>query len=178
MAPYLLTPARLSDAKRLAAMSQQWVESGLRPSWGPTRIAWHIRDAESVVLTARVCGVPEGFAIMRYADETAHLNLLAVSPAYRRRGIGRALILWLEETALTAGTFAVSLELRAGNALARAFYAALGYQESTEVAGYYQGVESAVRMTRDVRTPHQSAAPGSPPGPPEGRVRPPDADRA
>ena len=176
MASYLLTPARLSDAKRLAAMSQQWVEAGLRPSWGPLRIAWHIRDAESIVLTARVCGAAEGFAIMRYAEETAHLNLLAVSPAYRRRGMGRALIGWLEETALTAGTFAVSLELRAGNTGARAFYAALGYQESAEVAGYYQGLESAVRMRRDVRTQHQ--APGAPRAAPDGRIRPPRADRS
>jgi [ribosomal protein S18]-alanine N-acetyltransferase len=160
MAPYLLTPARLSDAKRLAAMSQQWVEAGLKPSWGPTRIAWHIRDAASVVLTARVGAAPEGFAIMRYADESAHLNLLAITPAYRRRGMGRALVSWLEETALTAGAFAVSLELRAGNLSARAFYAALGYQEGAEIPGYYQGQESAVRMTRDVRTPHKT--PGAP----------------
>ena len=160
MAPYLLTPARLSDAKRLAGMSQEWVEAGLRPSWGPLRIAWHIRDAESIVLTARVCGAPEGFAIMRYAEESAHLNLLAVTPAWRRHGIGRSLIAWLEETALTAGAFAVSLELRAGNASARAFYAALGYHEHAEVPGYYQGLENAVRMTRDVRTPHKT--PGAP----------------
>jgi len=107
-----------------------------------------------------VGAAPEGFAIMRYADESAHLNLLAVTPAYRRRGLGRALIAWLEETALTAGTFAVSLELRAGNTSARAFYAALGYQEGAEIPGYYQGLESAVRMTRDVRTPHMT--PGAP----------------
>jgi ribosomal-protein-alanine N-acetyltransferase len=160
MEPYLLVPARLSDAKRLAAMSHELVEAGLRPSWGALRVAWHIRDPESVVLTARVRGSAEGFAIMRYADETAHLNLLAVNPAHRRRGIGRALVGWLEETALTAGTFAISLELRAGNASARAFYAALGYRETSEVPGYYQGLESAVRMARDVRPAHST--PGAP----------------
>jgi len=160
MESYLLIPARLADAKRLAGMSQELVEAGLRPSWGALRIAWHIRDPESVVLTARVRSVAEGFAIMRYADDTAHLNLLAVNPAQRRRGIGRALIGWLEETARTAGTFAISLELRAGNMGARAFYAALGYRETTEVPGYYQGLESAVRMTRDLRTPQTT--PGAP----------------
>ena len=176
MQPHLLIPARLDDAKRLAAMSHELVEAGLKPSWGATRIAWHIRDPESVVLTARVRGQAEGFAIMRYADETAHLNLLAVTPAYRRRGIGRALIGWLEETAVTAGTFKISLELRTGNLAARAFYAALGYQEGAEVFGYYQGVESALRMTRDLRTPH--GTPGASQARPLERPKTPDADRS
>jgi len=160
MEPYLLVPARPGDALRLAAMSRDLIEEGLKPSWGTTRIAWHIRDPESVVLTARLSGAPAGFAIMRYAEESAHLNLLAVAPAYRRCGIGRALVAWLEETALTAGTFAISLELRAGNSAARAFYAALGYREGALVPGYYQGLESALRMTRDVRTAQRT--PGAP----------------
>jgi ribosomal protein S18 acetylase RimI-like enzyme len=84
---------------------------------------------------------------------------LAVDPAHRRRGIARRLLTWLEESALTAGTFIVGLELRATNASARAFYAALGYLESGEVPGYYQGVESAIRLTRDVRT--SRATPGT-----------------
>jgi ribosomal-protein-alanine N-acetyltransferase len=98
-----------------------------------------------------------GFAIMRYGEDLAHLNLLAVDPAHRRRGIARALVRWLEETALTAGTFIIGLELRAGNEAARALYRALGYHELGQIPGYYQGVESAIRMTRDVRGRRESA---------------------
>lgn len=152
---YRLEPARQSDAGTLAAMSQQLVEAGLKPAWGEVRIGWHVRDPDSIVLVARG-PVLAGFAIMRYADETAHLNLLAVAPEHRRHGIARALLGWLEKTALTAGTFNIGLELRAGNAGARAFYAALGYQECGEVPGYYQGVESAIRLTRDVRASRKS----------------------
>ena len=148
---YRLEPARRADAAALAQMSERFVEAGLRPAWGAVRISWHIRDADSVVLTARYGGDLAGFAIMRYADETAHLNLLAVAPGHRRRGVARALLTWLEESALTAGTFVIALELRAGNHSARAFYAALGYQETGEVPGYYQGVEAAIRLKRDVR---------------------------
>ena len=159
MEGYRLEPARRDDAARLAQMSQQFVESGLRPAWGAARIDWHVRDADSVVLTARCAHTIAGFAIMRYADETAHLNLLAVHPAHRRRGLARGLLTWLEESALTAGTFTVGLELRAGNAAARAFYASLGYQETGEIPGYYQGVEAAIRLRRDVRVRHE--APGA-----------------
>ena len=148
---YRLEPARGSDAERLAAMSRAHVEAGLKPAWGAARIRWHVRDAESVVLTARLPAMVAGFAIMRYGEDVAHLNLLAVDPAHRRRGIARALVRWLEETALTAGTFVIGLELRAGNEGARNLYRALGYRELGQIPGYYQGVESAIRMVRDVR---------------------------
>ena len=158
--PYRLEPARIGDAGRLAAMSQEHVETGLRPAWGAARIRWHVRDADSVVLTARLGLTLAGFAIMRYGDEVAHLNLLAVAPAHRRRGVARALLEWLEESALTAGTFLIGLELREGNAAARGFYRALEYRELGQIPGYYQGLESAIRMSRDVRA-RRASTPGA-----------------
>jgi ribosomal-protein-alanine N-acetyltransferase len=149
---YTLEPARAADAARLATMSHEYVETGLKPAWSASRITWHIRHPESIVLTARAADVVGGFAIMRYADDVAHLNLLAVDPAHRRRGLARRLMTWLEETAFTAGTFIIGLELRATNEAAFAFYSALGYRELGRVPGYYQGVEPAIRMARDVRT--------------------------
>lgn len=121
---------------------------------------WHIRHAESVVLTARDGDITAGFAIMGFGDDVAHLNLLAVDPSHRRRGVAAGLLTWLEETALTAGTFVIGLELRAGNESARAFYTAMGYREVGRVSGYYQGLESAIRMQRDVRA-GRGAVPGN-----------------
>jgi len=149
---YTLELARVADAPRLAAMSHDYVEMGLKPAWSASRITWHIRHPESIVLTARAADVVSGFAIMRYADDVAHLNLLAVDPNHRRRGVARRLMTWLEETAFTAGTFIIGLELRATNESAFTFYSALGYRELGRVPGYYQGVEPAIRMARDVRT--------------------------
>jgi ribosomal protein S18 acetylase RimI-like enzyme len=157
MGDYLLELARATDAPRLAAMSHSLIEGGLRPTWTASRIGWHIRNPDSVVLTAKAgavsFGAPVvvGFAIMRYGDDMAHLNLLAVDPVHRRRGVARQLIRWLEETAETAGTFVIGLELRASNESALQFYKKLGYHELDRVSGYYQGVEPAIRMSRDVR---------------------------
>jgi [ribosomal protein S18]-alanine N-acetyltransferase len=156
---YRIELARRDDAATLAQMSERFVETGLRPAWGAARIGWHMRHADSVVLTARRAHCVAGFAIMRYGDDWAHLNLLAVDPGHRRRGLARTLLTWLEESALTAGTFTVGLELRAQNLIARAFYGALGYQETGEIPGYYQGVESAIRLKRDVRVSRE--APGT-----------------
>jgi [ribosomal protein S18]-alanine N-acetyltransferase len=147
---YRLQPARLADSAQLAAMSQRFIEAGLTPSWTTARVRWHVQDPDSVVLTARGPGAVAGFAIMRFGEERAHLNLLAIAPAQRRRGLGRALLSWLEASALTAGTFHISLELREGNDAALAFYRALGYTELLHIPGYYQGVESAIRMGRDL----------------------------
>jgi ribosomal protein S18 acetylase RimI-like enzyme len=157
MGDYLLELARATDAPRLAAMSHSLIEGGLRPTWTASRIGWHIRNPDSVVLTAKAgavsFGAPVvvGFAIMRYGDDMAHLNLLAVDPVHRRRGVARQLIRWLEETAETAGTFVIGLELRATNESALQFYSKLGYRELDRVSGYYQGVEPAIRMSRDLR---------------------------
>jgi ribosomal protein S18 acetylase RimI-like enzyme len=159
--PYRLERARPSDATRLAAMSRAFIEAGLRPAWSAARITRHVHHPECVVLTARLTATLAGFAIMCYAQDSAHLNLLAVDPAHRRRGIARRLLGWLEATALTAGTFIVSLELRASNEGARAFYRSLGYRELALVPDYYQGVEAALRMERDVRT-CPTAAPSTP----------------
>lgn len=142
--------ARTSDANRIAVMSRHFIEAGLTPSWPSSRVLWHIRHTESVVLTAKYDGELRGFAIMQFADVTAHLNLLAVEPDRRRQGIGRQLLSWLEKSAIVAGTFVIGLELRATNCGARAFYEALGYHEVGRVPGYYQGIEDAVRMERDL----------------------------
>src|SRR6202044_3996521 len=102
---YRLLPARRADAPLLASMSRELVETGLKPSWCAARIRWHIDHPESVVLTANHPRGIAGFAIMRFLEETAHLNLLAVAQLHRRRGLARALLMWLETTALTPRTF-------------------------------------------------------------------------
>lgn len=143
--------ARLSDAYRIALMSRDLVEKGLPWSWLARRVASHIRGRESNVLTARVKGRLVGFAIMQFYDERAHLNLLAVDPAARRFGVGRRLVEWQEEVALSGGMHIVNLEVRANNAGAGASYRMLGYRESKRIPGYYSGREVAIRMTHDLR---------------------------
>ena len=114
------------------------------------RVAASIRAPNVNVLVARVDDNMAGFAIMRYGDDDAHLDLLAVAPAYRRAGIGRQLLLWLEECAVVAGIFSIALEVRAKNAGAQLFYERMGYRKLAELPGYYQGIEAALRMGRDL----------------------------
>jgi ribosomal-protein-alanine N-acetyltransferase len=146
-----ISPAIHEDARHIAALSERLIETGLPKSWTARRISGCIRHRDSVVLTARADKKLIGFAIMRFADDAAHLNLLAVEPAFQRSGIGQRLVAWLEESAIVAGTFMVSLEVRADNTAALGFYNALGYQETGTVSGYYSGLADATLLARDLR---------------------------
>lgn len=145
-----LRPARTTDAQEIAILSKEFIESGLGWSWRAPRILRNIRDPETVVLVADSEVQLAGFAIMWFGSEYARLNLLAVRPRLRRKGIGRCMIRWLEESALVAGISVVHLEVRAKNRSAQAFYQRLGYRSIAITPGYYQGKEAAVRMARDL----------------------------
>jgi ribosomal protein S18 acetylase RimI-like enzyme len=142
--------ARPAEATTIANLSRDLIEYGLRWRWTPMRVAASIRAPDSNVLVACVQQNIAGFAIMRYGDDDAHLDLLAVAPPYRRLGVGRQLLEWLEKCAVVAGIFSVALEVRAGNEGAQLFYKRMGYRMLVDLPGYYQGVEAALRMGRDL----------------------------
>ena len=142
--------ARMSDVAAIARMSRDLVEEGLRWSWTPGRVAASVRSRTAIVVVARVVRGVAGFGIMRYGDDEAHLDLLGVDHEYRRDGLGRRLVEWLEKPALVAGISAVFLEVRASNRGAQAFYERVGYRRLGRIARYYQGRESAIRMGREL----------------------------
>jgi ribosomal protein S18 acetylase RimI-like enzyme len=143
-----LSLARASDAREIAEMSRDLVEQGLTWSWTPARVQNFICGTESSVVIARRETRIAAFAIMHFGDESAHLNLLAVAAEHRRQGLGRRLMEWLTATAIEAGVFRINLEVRTHNEEARVFYESLGFDALNVVQGYYQGRESALRMTR------------------------------
>lgn len=131
-------------------MSRDLVELGLGWRWTPPRILRAIRDPAINVVVAREKDALIGFAVMQYKDDEAHLLLLAVDPAQRRKRVGALLMAWLEATALAAGTGCIYLEARASNTQARAFYARLGYLEVDDIAGLYSDSEDGVRLAKDL----------------------------
>ena len=145
-----IQPANAGDAGTIGRMSRDLIEHGLPWTWTPARIARCVQDPETTVLAARRQRVLIGFAIMVFAQSESHLSLLAVRPAWQRRGVGRSLLGWLEKSARVAGASVVYLEVRADNPEARAFYRTLGYKPVQRVSGYYNRTLAAVRMARDL----------------------------
>src|SRR2546426_468956 len=79
--------ARPAEATTIANLSRDLIEYGLRWRWTPIRVAASIRAPNVNVLVACIHDKIAGFAIMRYGDDDAHLELLAVAPPYRRLGV-------------------------------------------------------------------------------------------
>ena len=148
---FTLRLASRADAAAIAALSRDRIEHGLGWSWTAPRVLRSIDDLATNAVVATAHGAPlRGFGLMKYFDDEAHLLLLAVRADAGRRGIGSALLAWLERSAQVAGIAHIRLEARLDNAAALAFYARAGYRQTETLPGYYLGVESAVRMTKDL----------------------------
>jgi ribosomal-protein-alanine N-acetyltransferase len=143
--------ARPADARAIAALSRVAIEHGLRSAWTEARVRRAIADRATNVLVARRGGAVIGFALLHYVDDAAHLLLLGVAAEHRRQGVASALIAWLDETLRVAGILRIQVEVRAGNDVALAFYARLGFEKVAVTRGYYQGVEDAVHLVRELR---------------------------
>ncbi|KNZ33799.1 MAG: hypothetical protein AD742_04745 [Methylibium sp. NZG] len=135
----------------MATLSRDRIEQGLGWSWTARRVARSLADPDTNVLVALdATDAVSGFGIMKFGDDEAHLLLLAVQAAQGRRGIGSAMMTWLEAVAVAAGVRRILLEARDSNAPARAFYRRLGYRELEMLPGYYQGREDSVRLVKDL----------------------------
>ncbi len=143
--------ATRADALPIAEMARDLIEQGLGWSWTRERVLRSLRHPDTNAIVAVRDGARVGFGIMKYGDEDAHLLLLAVLPAAARRGVGRAMVGWLEASAHVAGTRRITLEARMRNAAARAFYLRLGYGPREVLPGYYSGREAGVRMVKELR---------------------------
>lgn len=157
VSPWQIRLATQGDARAIAALSRTEIEHGLPWRWTPPRVQRAIADARTNVCVAEQQGAMLAFGIMVYADDTAHLSLLAVSPAARRQGAGSAVLLWLEQVALVAGIAQVQLEARHDNSAALAFYRRHGYEQKDTVAGMYLGVADGVRLEKRLRVRDTSA---------------------
>ena len=110
--------------------------------WDETAMAKFLASPEVLCLVGSVAddsgGVMGGMLIARKAADEAELLTLAVAPACRRSGLGRALL----EAAISAlresGTKQLFLEVDKGNEAALALYRALGAQPVGRRAGYYE----------------------------------------
>ena len=144
----LATPA---DAREIAALSRRCIEQGLRWRYTPALIRALLRKRSTNVIVARDGEKIAGFGIMSYGEHSANLDLLAVRRSFRRRGVGRRIVAWLEKVALTAGIANIFVQVRARNRSAIRFYRRLGFVVVDEAPGYYQGREAAVILGQAIR---------------------------
>jgi ribosomal-protein-alanine N-acetyltransferase len=148
-----ITIARRSDAATIAAMSRELIEYGLEWRWRAARVARAIDNPDTNVAVVRQRDELVGFGIMEYLDEDAYLVLLAVAKSSQRRGVGSALLRWLEAAARAAGSQRIRVDTRRENVAARCFYNEHGYHERVLRPRMYGTRVDGIRLEKWLRSP-------------------------
>ena len=119
--------------------------------WSETSIASEVDNRLSYWLVAEIDGVVAGYVGSQTVLDATDMMNLAVSPDYRRRGIGQALVNALVEHLQEQKVIALLLEVRVSNAPAIALYEGLGFEEVGRRPKYYHNPrEDALIMRKEL----------------------------
>ena len=92
-----------------------------------------------------------GYAITMASGDVVDLLRIAVHPTWRRRGTARTLLQAVLEKAAGSEAERMLLEVRVGNAAARAFYEAAGFAEIARRPRYYRDGTDALVLALPLR---------------------------
>ena len=100
---------------------------------------WTVQEFATFLASPQVLLVaaPQGFALGRVVSDEAELLTIAVDPAARRRGTGRALLSDLMTQATTRGAREMFLEVSRENDSAIALYRTMDFAEAGLRKAYY-----------------------------------------
>jgi ribosomal-protein-alanine N-acetyltransferase len=150
----LLRPAAADDLDVLhgierASFSDPWS----RGAFAQALAAPEVRILVATAATEPVVGDGRapvlGYLVLRVAADEAEILNVAVTPAARGTGVGRALVRHGLHVAAEAGALATFLEVRPSNAPALALYASFGFVTVGQRRRYYRTpVEDALVLRR------------------------------
>ncbi len=106
-------------------------------------------------VVARSGSLVIGFGGLWLMVDEAHITTFAVRPEWRRRGVGRRMLVALLDAALEMGATRMTLEVRASNTGAQGLYAELGFMEAGRRVAYYadDGEDALIMSTPLLRSP-------------------------
>jgi ribosomal protein S18 acetylase RimI-like enzyme len=121
-----IRPFQLDDE---ALVIELWRRCDLtRPQNDPHRdIRRKLTVQPEMFLVAVIDGAIVGSVMAGYDGHRGWINYLAAAPEYRRRGIGRALMLQAERLLKDAGCPKINLQVRTSNSVVIGFYRAIGF---------------------------------------------------
>ena len=94
-----------------------------------------------------------GYAGQMSVDDEAHVNNIAVAPAWTGRRLGTVLMADLVRTALARGSAHLTLEVAVGNEPAQALYRRFGLAPVGVRPNYYaEGGDALIMWVRDIDT--------------------------
>ena len=119
--------------------------------WSERSIAAELRSEWSLWLVEERDGIVVGYVGSQSSPPEADVMNVAVSPDYRRQGIGESLMIALGEALASKGIETLTLEVRASNEGAISLYNRLGYEEVGRRPNYYTDPrEDALIMRKEL----------------------------
>lgn len=129
-----IIPMKEAHVSQIAALEKKCFSD----PWSERSIASELQNPLSLWLAAldgdRVAGYIGSQTVLGESD----MMNLAVSPEYRRQGIGRSLVRALIDRLRQMGSHSITLEVRASNLPARKLYESLGFTQVGLRKGYYE----------------------------------------
>ncbi len=144
----MIRRARRSDLAAVAAIESQ----SFADPWTPEVLEETLEYFPETFFIAQAGMRLAGFLIGGIEDTGelvyGHICNFAVDNAYRRLGIGSALLSRVEHQFMVMLASGVQLEVRASNTVAQAFYQRLGYRQVFTIDQYYSNGEDAHVMMK------------------------------
>jgi len=123
------------DIDDQAAVVALWEQCGLTRPWNDPHkdVSRKLKVQPELFLVGEENAALVATVMAGYEGHRGWVNYLAVAPAYRGHGFGRALMHRVEQALSAMGCPKVSLLIRASNAEVMAFYRHLGYAQDEVV---------------------------------------------
>lgn len=147
-----LDAAHAGDVARLEAQvmgSDAWNEALVADELGRADRVWWAAYAADPSMPVPADAPIVGYAGGLIVDGDVQILKVGVDPAWRRHGIARELVGRVASDARNLGARTASLEVRAGNEGAQAFYETLGFASLGTRPRYYSDGEDALIMKAD-----------------------------
>ena len=142
---FLVADAAIAHIEAIEELEKQCFSQ----PWTREQLISQLPDEQHEFLAALHEGRPVGYVGMMCVLDEGYIANVAVSPDWRRQGIGDALIAELLRRAVSRELAFVTLEVRAGNEAAKALYAKHGFVPVGLRKKYYASpTEDAVLMTK------------------------------
>lgn len=133
-----LRTGTVADLAMVDRIMQAAFDARFGEAWTHNQVLGLLAMSGVWLTIAELGGEPAGFALSRRVLDEAELLLLATTPAFRRRGVGAALLRAIVSDAALQGARSVHLEVRDGNEATK-LYRAAGFTKVGERRNYYHG---------------------------------------
>lgn len=144
----------MEDGAAVAEMEHQLFPD----AWSEKSILETLEQPNTICLMAEKAGRAAGYLLVYTAADEAEIARIAVAKELQRQGVARTLLNELETICKSRGIRKILLDVRAGNAAARALYTKAGFAEDGIRQRFYEDpMEDAILMSCAVEAGQDSA---------------------